>query len=219
MQAIISAACLLPSLLLFVPTPSSAATQPQEILLCRDSVSSDAQIACLEDAVRKLTGLQTEDSTIVASSTAGETDTAPAPTVAEPESQRGSILAATALPPPSSAAPRAAPDVDTEAEQISPANRLDTLGDERLRSDARDKDSGVRVQAKVTSFAFVGRNKLRVMLANGQVWQQSNSDRPNLETSLRQVDTFDVELWRTSHGGYRMFVPLANRILRVDRKR
>jgi hypothetical protein len=69
----------------------------------------------------------------------------------------------------------------------------------------------------VVAFDFVGRNKLRVRLVNGQVWRQIDADRGDFQAMLRNQEGFEVELWQTGLGGYRMRILPTSKTVRVQR--
>jgi len=155
---------------------------------------------------------------IAAGSAATVTPTRAAPPVAEEiastirseqngaandSSGQGTIVPATA-PLPNEAAVENTSSSDSEPDE---------------RADDERGDKSARIRATAVSFKFVGRNKLRVELDNGQVWRQNNSDRPNLYPSLRRLETFDVEMWQTWQDTYRMHIPAASRTIRVERLR
>ncbi len=94
---------------------------------------------------------------------------------------------------------------------------LDSLGQEQVERIVSAENEPQRIRATVVSYEFVGYNKLRVHLENGQIWRQSNADRPNLSRALRNKDQFEVDLWETERGRFRMYVVDANKTLTVRR--
>jgi len=112
---------------------------------------------------------------------------------------------------------------DDAARAATPAassneSTLDRMGAEQLPTDDDQQDiANVRVPATVVAFDFVGRDKLRVRLENDQVWRQIDADRGDFYPLLRNSETFEVELWQTSLGGYRMRILPTNRTVRVRR--
>ncbi|MGH9897187.1 MAG: hypothetical protein ACREA0_35370, partial [bacterium] len=98
------------------------------------------------------------------------------------------------------------------------ASAIDELGLEQVTAQTRRKgDAEAAVSATVVAFDFVGYRRLRVQLDNGQIWRQTDGDRPDVTTGLRGARTFDVELWRTRLGGYRMRIEPLNQTIRVNR--
>lgn len=86
-----------------------------------------------------------------------------------------------------------------------------------MASRSGDREPSGRIPATVVAFDFVRRDKLRVTLDNGQVWRQTDADRPSHYRSLRRFDTFEVEMWETGLGGYRMLIKPTNKMVRVQR--
>jgi len=104
--------------------------------------------------------------------------------------------------------------VSTEKEAAS--EDLDRLGQEQLDKPDADK-LDKRINTHVVSFDFVAIERLRVRLENGQVWRQTDADRPKLSLSLRKLESFDVEMWKTGLGGYRMKILPTGKTVRVRR--
>jgi len=184
---------------------TAAAAAPADIERCARMPSDEARIDCLEDAVRRLSGAP-----------AGPPAAAHERATAPPRPAAAAVPAATPGVPATVAPAPGPPPPEANA-----ASKLDTLGAEQVarRREKDDDGEAERLAAEVVDFEFVGRNKLKVTLENGQVWVQNRSDRPNLYPRLRNLEGFPVEMWRTSQGSYRMYVPEANRIIRIERLR
>jgi hypothetical protein len=167
---------------------------------CSALTDKDARIACLEDALRRTDDSGDSAAAVAETSTAArEAKSAPREAPAEP---------AATVPPP---APESA---------VSPGHdgTADTLGAEQVRDyDRRDADD--RVMATVVAFDYVRYQRLRVQFDNGQVWRQVDGDRVDVSRELDADATFDVEVWKTGLGGYRMRIVELDRTLRVQRLR
>lgn len=107
------------------------------------------------------------------------------------------------------------------AEQVAPDRLGDepVLGAEQVRPGQSGDAEEPRVRATVVDFRFVGYRRLMVELDNGQVWRQIDGDRTSVERGLRNTETFDVDMWGTKLGGYRMHILPLGRTLRVERLR
>jgi hypothetical protein len=116
-----------------------------------------------------------------------------------------------AEPPTASPAP---PETHSANEDEAAAG----LGQEQVEARNRSKsEAPVTLRATVVDFDFVGYQRLRVQLDNGQVWRQIDGDRTSVERGLRNETSFDVEMWETSLGGYRMRILPLERTIRVER--
>lgn len=196
--------------------PSSAAIER-----CAGVADAAARIRCLEDAIRDLSDPAAEAPADAADPpAAGDNDTAPA--AAAPAA--GAPAAGDAgRKSPGAAAPGAANDTaparaaPTRSDPAADASPLERMGEEQVRpeNDAEETDS--RISARVVQFDFVGRNKLRMRLENGQVWRQIDADRGDFYPMLRGEERFEVELWQTGIGGYRMRLLPGSRTVRVRR--
>jgi hypothetical protein len=184
---------------------------------CAGVADAAARIRCLEDAIRGLSDQAPGGPTGAADARAAtDSDTSPttgATAATAPSAGEGRDT-------PGAAANDAAPAVAAPArpEPAADASPLDRMGEQQVQreNEAADID-GLRVSAQVVQFDFVGRNKLRMRLENGQVWRQIDADRGDFYPMLRGEERFEVELWQTGIGGYRMrFLP-GNRTLRVRR--
>ena len=162
------------------------------------------RIRCLEDAIRRLS----ED-------TADTVQHVPTTTITT-EAVDGESRQV--IPPSVPVTIVAEAQSATDHRETTP--QPESFGEEQIaRAVARENHASERIHARVVEFEFVGRNKLRVRLENGQIWRQSNADRADLYRPLRNEDSFDVELWKTRRSGYRMYVPKARRTLLVSRIR
>ena len=91
------------------------------------------------------------------------------------------------------------------------------LGAEQVEDREPSADEAARVRAAVVDFRFVGYRRLMVRLENGQVWRQLDGDRTSVERGLRDAESFEVEMWATRLGGYRMRILPLGRTIRVER--
>ena len=155
---------------------------------CAAIGNSEERIRCLEDVVRELSGIAPPAPAHGEAAVSGETP----PTQVHAE------------PGPASAAEM--PDIDDMGSEQLP-------GPESAETD----DSDTRVTVEVVAFDFVGRNKLRMRLVNGQVWRQIDADRSDFQAMLRNQEGFIVELWKTGLGGYRMRILPTSNTIRVQR--
>ena len=206
------------------------------IARCNLTEAPEARIRCLENVVRQLSEIT--NVTISASgadsvsdaresrSSSAEISTA-VRALANTDKEREKGVATTSPERasservgdvPETASPTAVTST-TGAQQSATSSELDSFGEEQVtsRKESNRIGSRQRLPAQVVAFDFVGRDKLRARLENGQIWRQSNSDRPNLYRYLRNKDDFPIELWKTSRGSYRMHIPDANKTIRVER--
>ena len=163
---------------------------------CSRAGSESARIICLEEALRNRTG-QTPNISTPAQATVPQNTS-----VADPaRSDNGTQTTQTAT-----------------STQKQTETALDKLGKEEAKKhQGEDLKENERLAAHVSSFKFAGYRKLWVKLDNGQIWQQKKSDRSSLEAKLKRFEEFDVELWRTGFGGYRLHIPVINKTLAVNR--
>lgn len=168
-------------------------------------------------------------------SLSGEETISPAPEAGAPVAEPAEavpLAATTSIPevddevivapaPANEVPPEPAPFVAEERAGVPTAKPVETaasgLGAEQLAARSGKRESPDRVQATVVAFDFVRRDKLRVTLDNGQVWRQTDADRPNHYRSLRRMESFEVEMWETGLGGYRMLIKPTNKMVRVQR--
>jgi hypothetical protein len=212
----------------------SAQSNEDAIAHCARSSTASEQIICLETALRQASSLTPQS---VAADEAADTTAVP------PEADNEQVINNTNMvreddenlvssatePAHVDTAPQAAPidsarpavDVGTEAASAAPTpgneETLAELGAEQVSVRKGEREELVRYPATVIEFDYVRRDKLRVVLDNGQIWRQTDGDRPNHYRSLRRYDGFDVELWQTRLGGYRMLIVPTNKIVRVQR--
>lgn len=168
---------------------------------CATSATPAERITCLERHVRELAG-------------------SPAPAAADVVKPPAPVQApaATHAPAPTVAAGEAA-DAAAPAVSPGPAPAVE-LGAEQVEARRRGADEpATRVAATAVNFRFIGYERLLVELDNGQVWRQIDGDRVSVERALRNVESFDVEMWATKLGGYRMRILPLNRTIRVERLR
>lgn len=179
---------------------------------CARTASSGERIQCLEDAIRRLQGVPVaEVAEVVEDAAAAE------PEPAAPAAERVRKTAEEVLVPLAEAAPAPVEPIETPAPAAADGG-IDELGLEQVEArNTRQRDPEERITAEVVEFDFVGRQKLRVRLSNGQIWKQTNADRPNHYRALRNKEGFSVELWETGLGGYRMYIVDIGRTVRVER--
>lgn len=161
---------------------------------CSRAGSEPARITCLEEALRNRTG-QTPD--VIGTPT-------DKPGISQPRAETSTNKNPSTTP--------------VESKKTFKETLLDKLG--RKESRARrneDTERNERLTAHVSSFKFVGYKKLWIKLDNGQIWQQKKSDRSTLGAKLKRFEEFDVELWQTGFGGYRLYIPDINKTLSVNR--
>jgi hypothetical protein len=200
-----------PALLVALLAPWAAAAVGVEegIARCAAASSPEERIACLEDTLRQLAG----------ASPAAAVPAGPAATPAPEEPERRAT--ASTPPPAAEERPGATPGEQPPA-RPAPASPMGTpeaeLGAEQVEARSRTQDEEApRVHATVVDFRFVGYSRLMVQLDNGQVWRQIDGDRESVERGLRDNDTFEVEMWPTKLGGYRMRILSLERTIRVER--
>lgn len=192
---------------LFISTSSIAADDVIE--MCARATSSGERIQCLEDAIRRLQGVPVAE--VIEDAAAAEPE--PLAPAAEPIRKNAEDV----LVPVAEAAPAPVERIETPAPAAADS-AIDELGLEQVEArNTRQRDPEERIKAEVVEFDFVGRQKLRVRLANGQIWKQTNADRPNHYRALRNKEGFSVELWETGLGGYRMYIVDIGRTVRVER--
>ena len=199
------------------------------IARCAMHEAEDDRIACLEGALRALSGggAEAAPATPAISGSSGS----PGPTaVAEPPAAAPPVnddVPAVAVQEPAVSGAKAGdvyevPDKPVTAsapEPVQPSRSgMDDFGSEQVerRSEAKSSEDAP-VSATVVAFDVVGYQRLRVELDNGQVWRQTNGDRADVARDLRDQQTFGVELRRTGLGGYRMHIEPIDRTIRVER--
>jgi hypothetical protein len=208
---------------LFLPI-GHAQQQGSAIDRCASVADAAKRIRCLEDAIRDLSDPAAE-APAGAADAAAASDEDTAPTAASPAATTPAAGEAGGETPGANAAAPAAANDATPAVAAparsgpgADASPLDRMGEEQVERENQAEDiAGMRMSAQVVQFDFVGRNKLRMRLENGQVWRQIDADRGDFYPMLRREERFEVELWQTGIGGYRMrFLP-GNRTVRVRR--
>lgn len=204
----------------------------ERIAHCAEEPSAAARIACLEEELRELAGAapatakpgDARESRPAAASVAAEH--AEIPTAPEaPEAAIGSPAGTqrdpvTASPPvaadiPASGGTAPAGAVPAPRPGNAPAAEIE-LGAEQV--DEHEEETPA-VRATVVDFRFVGYRRLLAQLDNGQVWQQIEGDRVSVQRGLRGEESFEVEMWATRLGGYRMRIVALDRTIRVERLR
>lgn len=182
-----------------ISVPVMADENMDPIEWCSRAVSESARITCLEEALRNRTG-----------QTPSVVDTSPKDNSGVSVQGREASSSETQ--------PSAVTTAPVERKKSLRETLLDKLGKKEARKRrGEDAEQNVRLEAHVSSFKFVGYRKLWVKLDNGQIWQQKKSDRSTLEARLKRFDEFDVELWQTGFGGYRLHIPEIDKTLAVNR--
>lgn len=203
-----------------------AAEENADISLCRQETTLATRIRCLESVIRRISPVVADTGTNAAVTPLGSlsslSDQKPANEDVPPVAISADIASA-AIEKATTAGTSAMDGNSTESptrtvDQAPTASGLDSLGEEQIApKPSREERGNQRLRAHVVAFDFVGRDKLRVRLENGQVWRQSNADRPDLSRALRRKEEFEVELWKSPRGRYRMYIPDANKTLHVTR--
>lgn len=173
---------------------------------CEDEPTAEARVTCLEQQSRQRSG---------ARDNIPETEGLPNPGGVTQDEPDGDVP--TAEPKAPIAPPSLGPGPAAQPEIAAPGDSGDSGGIAASGAAPADFEPGERYPAKVTAFEFVARDRLRVELANGQVWRQTDSERATLEPKLDTAERFDVELWQSQSGDYRMHIPLADRTIPVER--
>lgn len=188
-------------------SPVAAQTTAEQVIArCALHEDRNARITCLEAALEA--GAPAGGEGAAEPFSIGDEEAAPSPL-----SGKRDAVPATA-PDTLGTADRQATgaSADREPERAG----LDALGLERVEETANE---GARYTATVVAFDVVGYRRLLVELENGQVWRQIDGDRRDVSRGLRGEETFEVELWQTGLGGYRMKIGPLDRTIRVDRVR
>ena len=195
-------------------------------------VAANTPEAVAKDLLPLEPGSQVADTTAIVATAAAVQTAVDVPATAAPSSAEPVIAGVTPDEPPAPMTasddikPHSAEEPQIAAEpailastvEETPSDELDRLGQEQLDNpDAEKLDK--RLSTHVVSFDFVAIERLRVRLENGQVWRQTDADRPKLSLSLRKLESFDVEMWKTGLGGYRMKILPTGKTVRIKRLR
>ena len=165
-------------------------TVEQVIMKCRTNAGSEAaQVTCLEEALR------------------ARLPDAPAPNWSGIN--------------PDGSAPTQQPYVrSTTGSTTYLPNQPTGLGSEQVRlegaaEEQRREAYETTEQSRVTDFAYNGKGKLIIILANGQVWKQRDGDLRTVK--LRDGDSPMAVVRRGAVTGYRMTFPDLDREITVSR--
>lgn len=165
-----------------------ASQADQIIQSCRTEPNEAARIACLELAIYRLAGERPGDEAAVRP---GET-AAPQPAV------------------PAAAAAATVSGIGAEQVQDRKADAGETVP-ERVGPAVEESE------ATVVAFARDPRGQLVLVMADGAIWAQRDSD--DEDVSLVEGRTYSVEIEKGFISGYRMRFPDQQRILSVERLR
>lgn len=113
---------------------------------------------------------------------------------------------------PSAAAPAAPAVTGIGAEQVE-----DRLADQGAAAPERAEPTVSSAEGTVVAFARDPRGQLVLVLADGQIWAQRDSDRGDV--SLVEGRAYPVEIEEGFLSGYRMKFPDQQRVLKVERLR
>ena len=197
-------------------TTAGAIESEQLIEECA-TLPSNQRIACLENAIRRLSG-DTPEVSAEQSADAGAPPSREEPPVAPiPDAAPDVIEAA-----PQAAAANATAAVETVDETApEPAQQQAdvVLGEEQVARRNNEEEESVRISARIVEHRLVGTGRLRLTLDNGQVWQQTGDDDDRIARRIRDSTNIAVEMWQSRSGGYRMHLVDINRTLRVRRIR
>lgn len=183
-----------------------AYAQEDAIAHCRNAATTEARIACLEDALRS-----------DASEEAVQTAQSP-----EAERRRGFRL------PGLPFGNRDQRD-DTEAvaaETHATPSTAEGLGSEQVnarRSNRRSVQLAAaeadRVDSAIAAFEVIPYERLEITLANGQVWRQISADNQRVANRMRQSRAYTASIQEGRLGGYQLRINELSRIIRVERVR
>lgn len=175
---------------------------------CEDEPTPEARVACLEKQSRQ----RSDDSD--AGFPAADDPLAPGG-LSEQETD-GEVP--TAEPAAPIAPPSVGPSMPSEPEIAAAPGGADDASPSEAGGDAEAAfEPGERYPAKVASVERVERDRLRLELANGEVWRQAEAGNADLNAGLEDAEAFDVEMWRTPRGAFRMHIPEAGETIRVVR--
>lgn len=200
--------CLVSGALAFALSAGTAAADEQQGARenCDDKPTPEARVACLERQSRQRSreadaGFPAADDALGPAGLSEQKTDGQVPT-AEP--------AAPIAPPSLDPAMPSRPEIAATPERADDASPPGAGG-----KPADDFEPGKRYPAKVASIERVERDRLRLELANGEVWRQTGG--AELSAGLDGAETFEVELWRTPRGAFRMHIPDAGETIRVER--
>ncbi len=204
--------------LLIAGTGLSISVSADEAVIenCRESAKNKkARIACLEDAIRSLSGPEPLVSTQAQNSGASiisDDNTQPVnPPISPPIKIAGTERTSEPVTPQVTTQPQT---------QIAPSPD-DTFGAEQVeRREKRklkksDQKPDAVFNANIIKYRINNKGKLIVLLDNGQVWQQRGGDRTKVR--LRDDDTYTAKISRGAVSGYRLNIPEIQRTLTVER--
>jgi hypothetical protein len=197
-------------------TAASAVESEQMIAECA-ILSDNQRIACLENAIRRLTGdapaVMAESGEDWKTVTPREEPPAPPPPAATPDADESSSGTSAVTVPA---------EVETATDPVPPPRRQQenvALGEEQVARRNDEEEESVRVSARILEHGLVGTGRLRFTLDNGQIWQQTGDDDDRIARRIRNSTDIAVEMWQSRSGGYRMHLVEINRTLRVRRIR
>ena len=185
---------------------SGAHAQEDAIAQCRSAASSEARIACLEDALRDNT----------------REDAVETPQATETRPRRGVRLPG--LPFGNREAGDTGETVAAQPDTTPPS--VDGLGAEQVnarRSNRRSVQVAAaeadRVDSAIAAFDIIPYERLEITLANGQVWRQISADNQRVANRMRQNRDYTASIQEGRLGGYQLRINELSRIIRVERIR
>ena len=195
----------------------SSADEGSIIDRCAQEATDAARIACLEGAIRDLTGYtETEDVQLGVANADALADATEV--VADVEVKPEEIEASA---PASGDSPATESVVDFATPESEPAAAT-AIGQEQVDAKTRTREEHLSEleQARglqVERFEYVGYRKLQVRLANGQIWRQIRGDVQEIRVNVGRNPTVDIA--ESSLGGYRLRLNEIRRTIRVRRVR
>ena len=179
----------------FAALPAHAAALPTEITECRGAPSQEAQISCLENAIKLLKDISADVDTALdagANANANKMDDVVMEGVAVAETGK---LAEAEEP------------TGLGAEQVRA--RTKRTSKDKSKSEPRSEVS------RIIETARTGDNKLIVILENGQVWREKSGNRQKVRLSSKKSYSAKIEEGFLS--GYKLTIPEAKRTIKVER--
>lgn len=197
---------------------SAAHAQEDPIAACQQEATTEARIACLEDALRRQAASRQPAAPTAQPAPARETRQESTDERQGVAGRVGSALGA--LNPFSGGDSRQSDDGQRQVSSQDAA--ADQFGASQVaaRTASRTPASHTpsdRLAARIAQVSIVPYQRLEVTLDNGQVWRQIAGDRQRLNE--RHVDGNTVDIWEARLGGYQMRLNEISRTIRVERIR
>lgn len=184
---------------------AQAQTPRDPISYCRDNSDTDKEhIACLEAAVAALAGTQKS----------AQAPASPPQSAPDEADSEAATVAATVPSDPEPDEEREAQPVVTGlgAEQVIAKQDRET---KRTKEERKEKRKKGEVSAVVIDFARTNGGRLILVLDNGQVWAQRDSDLR--EVRLQEGEEYEVVIKRGAFSGYRIDFVERNKIITAER--